>query len=260
MSLLAASTAIPQNGKFWDWVIFLTEEYGNVLLTGCMWTLLIALVGTIVGCLLGFLAGFVQTMEVTDADPVPKRLLVMLLKVIVKIYVEVFRGTPMMVQAMVMFYGLPMIGISLAAIPCGFLVVSVNTGAYMAESVRGGIDSVDAGQFEAGKSIGLKHFEIMRYIVLPQAARNIMPQIGNQLVINIKDTSVLNVISVSELFFAGKTAASVYYKFFESFFIVAVIYLILTIVVSALIRLVERKMDGAANYREEAVPEPVGEE
>ena len=159
----------------------------------------------------------------------------------------------MMVQAMVIFYGLPMMGITIDAVPCGFLVVSINTGAYMAESVRGGIDSVDVGQIEAGKAIGLKHFGIMRYIVMPQALRNIMPQVGNQLVINIKDTSVLNVISVSELFFAGKTAASVYYKYFESFFIVAVIYLILTIVVSRIIRLIEKKMDGNSNYQLEPV-------
>ena len=88
---------------------------------------------------------------------------------------------------------------------------------------------------------------------MPQALRNIMPQVGNQLVINIKDTSVLNVISVSELFFAGKTAASVYYKYFESFFIVAVIYLIMTIVVSKIIRKVEKKMDGNSNYQLEPV-------
>ncbi len=244
---------VPTNGSFWDWVGFLLEKYGLILLKGCGWTLLLSVVGTLVGCLLGFLCGFIQTIEVISTDSHFKRITVWLLKTISTIYVEVFRGTPMMVQAMVIFYGLPMMGITIDAVPCGFLVVSINTGAYMAESVRGGIDSVDVGQIEAGKAIGLKHFGIMRYIVMPQALRNIMPQVGNQLVINIKDTSVLNVISVSELFFAGKTAASVYYKYFESFFIVAVIYLILTIVVSRIIRLIEKKMDGNSNYQLEPV-------
>ena len=250
MSLILASVAVPKDGQFWDWVYFLIRQYGTILIKGCLLTLAIAVVGTLFGCILGFLCGFIQTMEVTGEYPTVKKIVIRILKLIANIYVEIFRGTPMMVQAMVMFYGLPMIGISLDAIPCGFLVVAINTGAYMAESVRGGIDSVDIGQFEAGKSIGLKHFEIMRFIVLPQAIRNIMPHIGNQLVINIKDTSVLNVISVSELFFAGKTAASVYYKYFESFFIVAVIYLIMTIIVSKLIRVIEKRMDGAENYKE----------
>lgn len=240
---------VPTNGGFWAWVGFLIQEYGLILLKGCGWTLLLAIVGTIVGCVLGFLCGFIQTIEVIKTDIYFKKISVWVLKTISTIYVEVFRGTPMMVQAMVIFYGLPLIGITIDAIPCGFLVVSINTGAYMAESVRGGIDSVDIGQIEAGKAIGLKHFGIMRYIVMPQALRNIMPQVGNQLVINIKDTSVLNVISVSELFFAGKTAASVYYKYFESFFIVAAIYLILTLVVSRIIRAVEKKMDGNSNYQ-----------
>lgn len=244
---------VPTGGTFWDWVGFLIEEYGLILLKGCGWTILLAVAGTLVGCILGFLCGFIQTIEVISTDSYFKKITVWLLKVISTVYVEVFRGTPMMVQAMVIFYGLPMLGITIDAIPCGFLVVSINTGAYMAESVRGGIDSVDVGQVEAGKAIGLKHFGIMRYIVMPQALRNIMPQVGNQLVINIKDTSVLNVISVSELFFAGKTAASVYYKYFESFFIVAAIYLIMTIVVSKIIRKVEKKMDGNSNYQLEPV-------
>lgn len=245
-----ATVSIPSNGSFWDWVIFLTRQYGSILLKGCALTLAIAVVGTLMGCVIGFLCGFIQTMEVTNELPFLKRFFLKLLKIIANIYVEIFRGTPMMVQAMVMYYGLPMIGISMDAIPCGFLVVSINTGAYMAESVRGGIDSVDLGQFEAGKAVGLKYFEIMRFVVMPQAIRNIMPQIGNQLVINIKDTSVLNVISVSELYFAGKSAAGVYYKYFESFFIVAIMYLIMTVIISRLIRVIEKKMDGTENYSE----------
>lgn len=122
--------------------------------------------------------------------------------------------------------------IDMSAMFAGFLVVSVNTGAYMAETVRGGISSIDIGQTEAAKAIGMNHYQTMKHVILPQALRNIMPQIGNNLIINIKDTSVLNVISVTELYFVSKSAAGVYYKYFEVFFITCVIYFIMTFSVS----------------------------
>ena len=148
-------------------------------------------------------------------------------------YVELFRGTPMIVQAMVVYYGaMSMFNIDMSPMFAGFLVVSINTGAYMAETVRGGIESIDPGQREAAVAIGMDHFQTMRCVILPQALRNIMPQIGNNLIINIKDTSVLNVISVTELYFASKSAAGVYYRYFEIFFITCVIYFIMTFTAS----------------------------
>ena len=204
--------------------------------------------GTIIGCIIGFIVGIVQTIELEANCNYAKRGLVKVVKAIVRIYVEVFRGTPMIVQAMVIYYGLSYLGIQWGALTCGFIVVSINTGAYMAESVRGGINSVSTGQFEAGKVIGLSHFQIMFHVVLPQALKNIMPQIGNQLVTNLKDTSVLNVISVNELFFSGKTAASVYYKYFEVFIIIAAIYFVLNLIVTILLRFVEKLMAGKSDY------------
>ena len=118
----------------------------------------------------------------------------------------------------------------------------------MAEIIRGGIISVDKGQFEAAHAIGMTHWQTMTTVVLPQAIRNILPSVGNELIVNIKDSSVLNVISVSELFFQAKSAAGTYYKYFEVFFIIAVIYLILTVTVSRILRFVEKKMDGPDNY------------
>ena len=239
---------VPTNGGFWAWVGFLIQEYGLILLKGCGWTLLLAIVGTIVGCVLGFLCGFIQTIEVIKTDIYFKKISVWVLKTISTIYVEVFRGTPMMVQAMVIFYGLPLIGITIDAIPCGFLVVSINTGAYMAESVRGGIISVDPGQMEGAKAIGMTHVQAMKNVILPQAIRNIMPQIGNNLIINIKDTSVLSVISIVDLFFVHKSVAGALYTYFESATIVMAIYLTMTLVTSRLLLLVEKRMDGDANY------------
>ena len=130
----------------------------------------------------------------------------------------------------------------------GTVALSLNAGAYMAETVRGGISSIDIGQTEAAKAIGMNHYQTMKHVILPQALRNIMPQIGNNLIINIKDTSVLNVISVTELYFVSKSAAGVYYKYFEVFFITCVIYFIMTFSVSCILKWIEKKMDGPDNY------------
>lgn len=118
----------------------------------------------------------------------------------------------------------------------------------MAESVRGGIISVDPGQMEGAKAIGMTHVQAMKNVILPQAIRNIMPQIGNNLIINIKDTSVLSVISIVDLFFVHKSVAGALYTYFESATIVMAIYLTMTLVTSRLLLLVEKKMDGDANY------------
>lgn len=247
MNILAAS--YPTGGGFWEWVFYLIAEYKVVFLKGAFWTLLIAVIGTIIGCIIGFISGIIQTIELEANCNYAKKGIVILIKAIVRIYVELFRGTPMIVQAMVIYYGLSYMGIQWEALSCGFLVVSINTGAYMAESVRGGISSVNVGQFEAGKVIGLSHFQTMFHVVLPQAFKNIMPQIGNQLVTNLKDTSVLNVISVNELFFSGKTAASVYYKYFEVFMIVAAIYFVLNLIVTFFLRRVEKLLEGKTDYQ-----------
>ncbi|MBO5488219.1 MAG: amino acid ABC transporter permease [Eubacterium sp.] len=241
--------AFPTDGGFWEWVVYLIMEYKEVFLRGAFWTLAIAVVGTIIGCIIGFIVGIIQTIELEANCNYAKRAAIGLLKAVTRLYVEIFRGTPMIVQAMVIYYGLSYLGIQWDALPCGFLVVSINTGAYMAESVRGGVGSVSPGQFEAGKVIGLSHIQIMFHIVLPQALKNIMPQIGNQLVTNLKDTSVLNVISVNELFFSGKTAASVYYKYFEVFLIVAAIYFVLNLIVTFILHRIEKLLEGKADYQ-----------
>ena len=128
------------------------------------------------------------------------------------------------------------------------LIVSINTGAYMAETVRGGILSIDEGQTEGAKAIGMTHVQTMGNVILPQALRNIMPQIGNNLIINIKDTCVLSIIGTVELFYTTKGVAGALYTYFESFTIAMVIYFVMTFTCSRLLRLLERKMDGPDNY------------
>jgi putative lysine transport system permease protein len=178
-----------------------------------------------------------------------KRAIRKLAHILIGVYIQVFRGTPMIVQAMVIYYGsMQYLGIDMERTAAAILIISINTGAYMAEIIRGGIISVDKGQFEAAHAIGMTHWQTMTTVILPQAIRNILPSVGNELIVNIKDSSVLNVISVSELFFQAKSAAGTYYKYFEVFFIIAVIYLVLTVTVSRVLRFVEKKMDGPDNY------------
>ena len=235
---------------FFGWVYFLMEEYGSVLLTGAGVTLLLAVVGTFIGCLIGLVVGIIQTIPMEDNDSAFKKGAIKCLQRLLDAYVEVFRGTPMIVQAMVVYYGaMSVFNIDMSPMFAGFFVVSINTGAYMAETVRGGIESVDPGQKEAAIAIGMDHFQIMYNVILPQALRNVMPQLGNNLIINIKDTSVLNVISVTELYFASKSAAGVYYKYFEIFFLTCVIYFVMTFTASRLLRWVESKMDGPKDYQ-----------
>lgn len=155
----------------------------------------------------------------------------------------------MMVQAVVVFYGsMQVFDLDMPPLAAGILVLSLNTGAYFAESVRGAITGIDPGQTEGAKAIGMTHFQTMLYVIIPQAFRTLIPQIGNAFVSAIKDTSVLNVITVSELYFAGRTACGVYFRYFETYFIIALIYLILTFVMSRLLKFLERKMDGSRNY------------
>ena len=147
------------------------------------------------------------------------------------------------------FYGAQQyLGLSMPRLAAAIFIVSINTGAYMAEIIRGGIISIDKGQAEAAHSIGLTHWQTMVSVVLPQAIRNIMPSIGTEFVVNIKDSSVLNVISVTELFFQAKSAAGTYFRYFETYFIIAAIYLVLTFTITRLLRLLEKKMDGPDNY------------
>lgn len=234
---------------FWGRIGYLLSHYGNSILVGTGKTMLIALVGTVVGCLIGFLVGIVQTIPATRRDPWPKRALMWLVRLIMNIYVEVFRGTPMMVQAMFIYFGaMQYMNIHMGQWTAAFVIVSINTGAYMAETVRGGILSIDIGQTEGAKAIGMSHFQTMLYVIFPQAFRNIIPQIGNNLIINIKDSSVLSVIGIVELFYVAKQNAGAYYWNTESMAIAMVVYLICTFTCSRLLRWWEKKLDGPASY------------
>ena len=233
----------------------LWAAHGPKYLLGIRNTLILAIVATLAGCLIGFLCGVLNTIPYTERDPLPKRFFLKLIRVLVRAYVEIFRGTPMMLQAVFIFYGIPyftdgavsfkgMSGIWAASL----LVVSINTGAYMAESVRGGIISIDPGQTEGAKAIGMNHVQTMTSVILPQALRNIMPQIGNNFIINIKDTSVMFVIGFIEFFAQHRNIVGVNLMYFPSASIEMIGYLTMTLTASALLRWVERRMDGDDSY------------
>lgn len=230
-------------------IIFIIEKYGNTLLKGAGTTLLIALVGTIIGCLIGFIVGVIQANPINKNDNLFKKIFLRIINIILNIYVEVFRGTPMMVQAMFIFYGSAILfNIHLDMWAAAYFIVSINTGAYMAETVRGGILSISEGQTEGAKAIGMTHIQTMIYVIIPQALRNIMPQIGNNLIINIKDTCVLSCIGVVELFFVSKTVSGAYYTVFETYTITMVMYLCMTVVLSKILRIIESKLNGPKDY------------
>ena len=177
-----------------EWVVFLAEKYSNMFIQGTILTLYIAIIGTILGFILGYVVGLIQDIRIRKEDNIVKAAVFKLVKAICRIYVEIFRGTPMIVQAMIVYYGL------------------------------------------------------RQFIVLPQAFRNILPEMANTFLTNLKMTSVLNVIAVQELFMAAKTAGANYYKYYEAYLVIAVIYFVLCFVFSRLFSLIEKKMEGKKDY------------
>ena len=233
-------------------VALLWSKYWPMYLNGVKNTLILALAATVIGFAIGLICGILNTIPYTKQDPLPKRFVLKLLRVVIRIYVEVFRGTPMVLQAVFIYYGLPYItdaalrfdSVWAAAI----LVVSINTGAYMAESVRGGIMSIDPGQTEGAKALGMTHVQTMTSVILPQAIRNIIPQIGNNFIINVKDTSVMFIITFTEFFAAHRYIVGVNNKYFPSAVIEMIGYLTMTLIASFLLRWLEKRMDGGDSY------------
>jgi putative lysine transport system permease protein len=227
-------------------------NYWSAYLGGVKNTLILALVATVIGCVIGLACGILNTIPYTKNDPLPKRFFLKLIRVLVRVYVEVFRGTPMVLQAVFIYYGLPYFTGNTMRWPslwaAAIVIVSINTGAYMAESVRGGIISIDPGQTEGAKAIGMTHFQTMTSVILPQALRNIMPQIGNNFIINVKDTSVMFIIGFTEFFAFHRYITGVNNMYFPSAAIEMIGYLTMTLIASFLLRWAERGMDGSDSY------------
>ncbi|HIW18309.1 MAG TPA: amino acid ABC transporter permease [Candidatus Faecalicoccus intestinipullorum] len=205
-------------------------------------TLLFALVGTVVGLLLGLVTGALRAIPEDPMDSTIVKVLKKIARFVVGFYVWFFRGTPMMVQALFFFYLLrPVLGWT--GFSAGLIIISVNTGAYMAEIIRGGIQSIDVGQSEAAKSLGMTTLQTMLSIIFPQAIKNTFPTIGNQLIVNIKDSCMLNAIQVTELYFQSSSVAGSNMRYAEVYFLEMVMYLVLTTVATLLLNAMERKIN-----------------
>ena len=234
--------------NFFDNVINILTKYSSLLIEGLGYTMLIALTGTILGLVIGLLMGIIKT--VPTSKNIGVRFLQKVINFIIACYVEIFRGTPMMVQSMVIFWGYAFMneGNTLPLIPAGIFIVSINTGAYMTEIVRGGIISVDKGQFEGAYSVGMTHWQAMTNVIIPQVMRNILPSISNEFVINIKDTSVLNVIGVMELYYMANKIQTMTWNIFETYLIICIMYFIMTFSITRILRLCEKKLAGSYSY------------
>lgn len=234
--------------KFFNETWYILSNYWLDFLKGVGWTLAISLISTLIGLVIGLIIGIIRNI------PTSKNIILKGIQKVVDFilaaYIEVFRGTPMMVQAMVIYWGFAFAtnGNTLPLIPCAIVIVSINTGAYIAEIVRGGIIGIDKGQFEGAYALGMTHFQVMIHVVLPQVMKSILPAVSNEFVINIKDTSVLNVIGVTELYFFMAVTVKQTYKNFPVYFIGCVIYFILTFTITRIIKLIEKKLQGKTNY------------
>lgn len=236
-------------------ISYLLSNYWKTFLSGLLSTLILAIIGSLVGLLIGVLVAIGKNVKVSSDDNWIIKFFKRLLKGLVTIYSVVLRGTPMMVQALIFKFACLAIGINfgdfLTGVPvfdgwlvCGLIVITLNTGAYMGEDVQAGLNGLDKGQKEAALALGMNKFKSFVCVILPQALRNCLPTLANEYIINVKDSSVLNVISVTELFLSVSIATSKNYFIVEGYIIIAAIYLILTLIATGIFKLVTNKIDG----------------
>lgn len=224
-------------------MINILKQYWPSFLYGASFTMFIALLSTFIGLIIGLIVSLIKNNEIEENDNLIKKMIKKASKLIIDVYITLFRGTPMMVQAMIIYYGVYNLGFKWSKIFAAIVIVSINTGAYMSEIVRSGIQAVNKGQYEASRSLGMNQFQTFIYIILPQAIRNTFPAIGNEFIVNIKDTSVLNCIGVIELYFQTSSISGSTFKTVETFAIAALIYLFLTFVTSKILNIIELKLN-----------------
>lgn len=200
------------------------------LLEGIPFTLMISFGGLLIGFALGIFFGLLSINKLW------------FLKWPATAYIEIFRGTPILVQVLFIFYGLPdLIGTSINPLTAGIAAIALNSGAYISEVVRGGVQSIDKGQNEAGLSLGLSRTQTFWSIIWPQAFRRMVPPLGNQAIVSIKDTSLFSVIGVGELVRQGQIYIATTFQAFEVYFMVALMYLAITFSLSLILRFIERR-------------------
>lgn len=237
---------------------YMAYNQRSLFAIGISYTVRLALFGTAIAFVLALLMVFLRIQEPDKRDNDFVKFLKIVANKLSRFYIFVIRGTPMMVQSLILYnavFGLfKRTGMSVSDINrvwplflAGLVTVSLNSTAYLAEVLRGGILAVDAGQMEAARSLGMTHWQAMRKVVFPQAIKNSLPAIGNEFIINIKDSSVLCVVGVSDLMFMTRSVAGIYYKGTECYLIAAIVYLILTYLSSLLLNAITKKLDTSAD-------------
>ena len=222
--------------------LYQTLIYDNrylYFLEGLKNTLIIAFFAVILGIIIGIIISLIRNYH----DKTHK---LKILNFLAKCYVNIIRGTPVILQLMIIYYVI-FASVDINIIVVGILAFGINSGAYVSEIIRAGINSIDKGQLEAGYSLGLNYSKIMHFIIFPQAIKNILPALGNEFITLLKETSVGAYIGIIELTKASDIIASRTYDYFLPLIVVAIIYLLLTIVLSKLVNLMERKLDNVSS-------------
>ncbi|MBP5617986.1 MAG: amino acid ABC transporter permease [Clostridia bacterium] len=218
------------------WQKFAEQGGYEKVLEGLRNTLIVAVFGLVIGLLIGTVIAAIEVM------PKYKRLPRVLEK-FCRLYVAYFRGTPLVVQLLVGYFVLrPLLGLPLSALASCVVIYGMNSGAYVSEIMRGGINSVDPGQMEAGRAVGLSYFTTMRKVVIPQAIKNILPSIGNEFIALVKDTSIVSFVGTVDLYVAFKYIGTNNYEFMVPYLVMALIYIVLVLLISLGIRLMERRL------------------
>lgn len=215
---------------------FLTQYY-SVFIEGTKSTILISIIALLFGCIIGILVCLMKISKIK------------IFKFISTVYIEVLRGTPILVQVYILYFGLPQLGINFpgvlglsSAFITGAIGLSLNSGAYVAEILRGGIQSVDKGQMEASRSLGLNYTSTMIHIIIPQAIKNVLPSLANEFITLVKESAIISIIGVQEIMFSASTVRISTYQGLEPYIIAALIYLVLTFTLSKLVGLLEKKL------------------
>lgn len=206
-------------------------EYRNLFLSGLKYTLLLAVIGVFCGFVLGIIVSLMRMSKWS------------LLRFIATAWVEFLRGTPMLVQLFLIHYGLVELGLEFSAIQSGAITLTINSSAYLAEIFRAGIQGVDRGQVEAARSLGMKQGMTMRYIVLPQALKNVLPAIGNEFITIIKESSIVSMIGVADLLFQARNITAITYEGLTPLVIISIMYFVLTFTLSKLLGILERRLN-----------------
>lgn len=231
---------------FFEIIIKIIKNFWPLLLQGLGVTLLLSTVGTIAGFILALPLGSMKLAKVSKSDSKFVGIIKGIGRTFSSLYITLFRGTPMIVQGIIFYYGFYKMGIRWSPLVAGLTVVSLNTAAYIAEIIRGGIMSIDPGQLEAARSLGFSHFQSMLLVVLPQAIKNSIPAIINEFIVNIKDTAVLSVIGVVDIYNASYTGGITNGVYFEAATIAATIYLILTLSATKIGSYFEHRLNNVA--------------